>query len=170
VKTSVGDPSPAWSILLIVPAALYAVVIAPWLGEYREGLWAELIAFDLTGTQAFGELAQTIRIWTLGALVVTTIAAVLLYSTVIRDWRRRLKAYNVQEVINYRGFVGWRVLMAFVAGCAVAAFGIFISESLRESEVASWILFTAAVGLFGSLQLLAIVFGLKTTLVLFRGR
>jgi hypothetical protein len=165
-----SQPSIAWYLLLLLPSALFAIFLVPGLGDYGEGLWPEWFAFEQKGTPGFGELATTINIWSIGTLVLAIIIASLLYAWTVRAWRSRLSTFDVNEVKDYRRFVWWRLFIAFVTCCSIAALALVISESLREAALASWVIFVVSVGLFGSMQLMVLVLGLRTTLLRYWGR
>lgn len=163
-------PSPFWYLLLLVPAAVSAVFLVPGLGDYGEGLWPEWFLFEQKGSLAFGDLAGRVTFWTIGTLVVALIAASALYVWTREAWWRRLRTFDVDEVSQYRTLVSTNLVIAFGVCIAIATFAVFLSESLRDAAAVSWVIFAVVVGLFGSLQLFAMVLGFPTTLRLYRGK
>lgn len=168
--------SPAWLLLLLVPWVPFATVLAPPLGNNREGLWPEWFGGalpNLLGSQEYPAFAATLRWSTIGLLVAAALFACAAWFLLLHIWRSRLHMFQVNNVLDYRGIMRAHLGVVFILSGIFAFAVVLLSPSLqklRDVPVVGWVGLVVAIGGFGALQFFSTVWAVGSTRRLFRGR
>jgi putative flippase GtrA len=164
--------SPVWMVLLVVPSAVASILLAPssLLSTWGEGLLAEWLGVHLIGSPEYLEFAKALLMWTVVALLMAFIIALVIWYLLERDWPERLRRFEVRSVLGYQRMVVTRMASAFAGGLVVAVLASAVSPEIRGMPLVSTLAFIAIIAVFGAAQFLTAVLAFENTNRLFFGR
>jgi hypothetical protein len=159
-----------WWLLLLIPVALAVALFYPAGGEYSEGIFVEGLAkLAEKPDDQLAEFATRLRFTggTMAALAV--IVAIACWFGLRSGWKKRLLEFDSSRILGFRGLFGlwflWTFLAALVVASLVEAFSPLHGEPILVLGILA--LVTAVIG---CLMYLAMVFGIRESRRLFRGK
>ncbi|OFW02554.1 MAG: hypothetical protein A3I61_17265 [Acidobacteria bacterium RIFCSPLOWO2_02_FULL_68_18] len=160
----------AWWLLLLPPPGLFAYVLSPGLGNYSEGFWPEWFGASLLGTDGYRLFAATLRLWTIGLLVAAAVVAFAARFWLAYRWRKRLRSFQVSQVLRFKGLVYRDLGLVFIASGTLATTAILLGQDLRDVPVVGWVVIVSAIAAFGAVEFFMAVLAFGSTNTLLRGR
>lgn len=155
----------SWKWLLLAgPAIAIALLVAPGLGTYQEGVLPQLLSPDPGGAD-FPDFAWMARATCAVLLGLTCVIGLGVWYSLLLAWRSDLREFDPSRVTRYRARVwGWRVVLALVFGALFAAAFLFLVSPLGNgTSAAGWVILIALGGVFALLQYGLTVLGARET-------
>lgn len=171
MRTRMRPKGILWWLLLVLPAAIIALLVAGGFGARQEGVLPELLSQDPTG-DGFPAFARVARPWSAVVLGLASATGIALWYSLRRGWRRALRDFDPGKVRSYRRRVwGWRVPIALVLGAVVGSILLLVAPPpLDGISRAGWLVILALCALLALLQYVMTVFGVGETRHLHAGK